>query len=284
MKSNATESPDRKAAFQTAGRRWNLMKRSVWKAGLLAALGGLSASSALAQYSTTRGPYWPGTTDHYYGNTWISSSTTFNNSGSLIYSTSTLATNTGPLPFTDNWTIGDYYWAADVLVKGSDGVTINNTGTIQSIVSGYGAAQSVGILSLKSGLVITNWGTIYGQVQNHDVVAAGVWTEAQSTTLINHGTISARSKFTAVGILTGQKVYIVNNGTIQAVCDGGTEGITANRAKAQCFGFGGDNPMYFENNGQIKCIGTSTTADNEVIMLNCWNNGPIVFKNTGLIY
>ena len=92
------------------------MKRSMLEAGLLAAVWVLSASSALAQYSTSRGPYWPGTTDHFVGNTWISSSTTFNNSGSLIYSTSTLATNTGPLTLTDLWMIGDCWWAADVLV------------------------------------------------------------------------------------------------------------------------------------------------------------------------
>ncbi|MGA2853517.1 MAG: hypothetical protein ABSE90_05245, partial [Verrucomicrobiota bacterium] len=165
------------------------MKHAVRKAGLLAALCVLSASSALAEYSTSRGPYWPGITDYFVGNTWISSSTTFDNSGSLIYSTSTLATNTGALALTDVWMIGDYWWAADVLVKGSDGVTINNTGTIQSIVSGYGSAQAVGVLSLQSGLVITNWGTIDGQVQNHDGEADGVWTDSQSTTIINNGTI-----------------------------------------------------------------------------------------------
>src|ERR1035437_10189618 len=283
MNSNEAKSPCWKAALQTAGRRWNPMTRSLLKTGLLAALC-VSASSALAQYSTTRGPYWPGTTDHYVGNTWISSSTTFNNSGSLIYSTSTLATNTGALALTDIWMIGDYYWAADVLVKGSDGVTINNTGTIQSIVSGYGSAQSMGILSLQSGLVITNWGTIDAQVLNHDGWAAGVSTDSQSTTIINNGMISARSKFLAQGINTQNRVQVINNGTIQAICDAGTEGVTANRAKAHSFGLGGNYPMYFENNGQIKCIGTSSTATNEVQLFTCWNNGPVVFKNTGLLY
>jgi fibronectin type 3 domain-containing protein len=284
MKSNATKSPNRKAGFQTAGRRWNPMKRSLRRAGLLAALCALSASSALAQYGTTRGPYWPGITDHFVGNTWISSSTTFNNSGSLIYSTSALATNTGALALTDVWMMGDYWWAADVLVKGSDGVTINNTGTIQSIVSGYGSAQAVGILSLQSGLVITNWGTIDAQVLNHDGWAAGVSTDSQSTTIVNNGTISARSKFLAQAINTQNRVQVVNNGTLEAICDAGTEGVTANRAKAHCFGLGGNNPMYFENNGQIRCIGTSSTATNEVQLFTCWNNGPVVFKNTGLLY
>ncbi len=284
MELYVTKSPSRKAALQVVGRRWNSTKCSVLKAGLLTALCALSASSVLAQYGTSRGPYWPGTTDHFVGNTWISSSTTFNNSGSLIYSTSSLATNTGPLALTDLWMIGDYWWAADVLVKGSDGVTINNTGTIQSIVSGYGSAQAVGVLSLQSGLVITNSGTIDGQVQNFDGEADGVWTDAQSTTIINNGTISARSKFVARGINTQQNVRVVNNGTIQAIADAGTDGVTANRAKAHCFGVGGNSPMYFENNGQIKCIGTSSIATNEVQLFTCWNNGPILFKNTGLLY
>ena len=284
MKSNATKSSGQKAGLQAAGPRWNLMKHTLLKAALLTGLCVLSTLSVRAQFSTSRGPYWPGITDHFVGNTWVSSSTTFNNSGSLIYSTSTLATNTGPLALTDVWMIGDYWWAADVLVKGSDGVTINNTGTIQSIVSGYGAAQSVGILSLQSGLVITNWGTIDGQVQNFDGEADGVWTSSQSTTIINNGTISARSKFVARGVNTQNSVRVVNNGTIQAIADAGTDGITANRAKAHCFGVGGNQPLYFENNGQIKCIGTSTTATNEVQLFTCWNDGPILFKNTGLLY
>jgi fibronectin type 3 domain-containing protein/regulation of enolase protein 1 (concanavalin A-like superfamily) len=284
MKSNEAKFPNRKSALQTAGRRWNPMKRSLLRAGLRAVLCVLFASSALAEFSTSRGPYWPGITDHYSGNTWISNSVTFNNSGSLIYSTSTFPTNTGPLPLSDYWMTGDYWWAADVFVRGSDGVTVNNTGTIQSIVSGYGSAQAVGILSLQSGLVITNWGTIDGQVQNHDGEADGVWTDSQSTTIINNGTISARSKFVGRAINTQNSVRVVNNGTIQAIADAGTDGVTANRAKAHCFGVGGSFPMYFENNGQIKCITTSTTATNESQLFTCWNNGPILFKNTGLLY
>ncbi|HEX9047671.1 MAG TPA: hypothetical protein VF988_11635, partial [Verrucomicrobiae bacterium] len=130
----------------------------------------------------------------------------------------------------------------------------------------------------------TNWGTIDGQVQNHDGEADGVWTDSQSTTIINNGTISARSQFVARGINTQNNVRIVNNGTIQAIADAGMEGITANRAKAHCFGVGGNYPMYFENNGAIKCIGTSSTATNEIQLFTCWNNGPIVFQNTGLLY
>jgi len=105
-------------------------------------------------------------------------------------------------------------------------------GTIQCIVSGYGASQSVGILSLQSGLVITNWGTIDGQVQNHDGEADGVWTDSQSTTIINNGTISARSKFVARGINTQNSARVVNNGTVQAIADAGTDVITANPANS----------------------------------------------------
>ena len=117
MKSNATKSTNRKAAFQAAGCRWNLMKRSVLKIGLLAALSALSASSARANFST----------GNYYGNTWISNSATLNNSGSMTYNISTAVGNT-------NWN----YWGMGVLDKGADGATINNNsgGTMQSILSG----------------------------------------------------------------------------------------------------------------------------------------------------
>ena len=51
MKPNATKSPNRKAGLQTAGRRWNPMKRSLLRVALMAVLCALSTSSALAQYS-----------------------------------------------------------------------------------------------------------------------------------------------------------------------------------------------------------------------------------------
>jgi hypothetical protein len=122
MKSNATKSPNRKAALQTAGRRWNPTKRSLLRAGLLAALCALTGSSALASFSDFQEYPWQGGVNNFYGNTLITSAGTFNNSGALIYDTSTLPGNTGPL---FGWDLtpgvtrsGNYYLGVGVLDYG----------------------------------------------------------------------------------------------------------------------------------------------------------------------
>ena len=261
--------------------------RSSPGAGLLAALCILCASSALAQFYDVQRNVWTGEHDHFCGNTLINSSTTLNNAGSLIYTNSTFPTNTGPLSYTGQWTSGDYWWAIGVLDDGSDGAIINNTGTIQGIISGNGTAQAVGIASLQT-LTITNSGTIDGEVLNNDGYAQGVWTDAGNAgnTIINNGIISARSKFSTVAVNTQNRVYLVNNGTIQSIADAGTQGISANQAYADCIGVGSGVgiPMYFENNGQLIAMTTSTTATNQARVFPCWANGPVTFKNTGFIY
>ncbi|HLP77609.1 MAG TPA: hypothetical protein VK327_11915, partial [Candidatus Paceibacterota bacterium] len=285
MQSNAVKPSYTNAALCRTEHRSNPIKRSFLKSGLLAALGVLSATSALGQFYDLQKWSWPDKTDHFCGNTRISTSTTLNNSGALIYNTATLPANTGWLSWSqDGWQSGHYWWGLGVFVYGSDGVTINNTGTIQGLVSGTGSAQGIGILSFQNGLVVTNWGTIDGQVQNYDGEAAGISTDAQSTTVVNHGTISARSKFLARAINTQNRVSIINNGTIEAIADGGTQGNTANRSKASAYVVGGNQPMYFENNGTVRCIATSSTATNQVELFNCWNDAPLMFKNTGLLY
>ena len=261
------------------------MTRYLRRAGLLAALCVLSASSALAQFYNVQRNIWTGEHDHFCGNTWISNSITFNNAGSLIYTSSTFPTNTGPLFYTGQGSSGDYWWAMGVFDDGSDGAVINNTGTIQAIVSGYGSAQAIGIGSLQT-LTITNSGTIDAQVLNNDGEAMGVWADSGGTTLVNNGTISARSQFSTVGVNVGNNIRIVNNGTIQSIADAGTQGISANQSFADGIGAGGglDIPEYFENNGQIINICTSTTATNQARGEAQWANGPTVFKNTGFIY
>ena len=285
MKSNATKFPDRKAALQTAGRRWNPMKQSVQRAGLVALLCALSASSALAQFANIQRNIWTGEHDHFSGNTLINTPTTLNNSGSLIFNTSTFSTNTGPLFYTGQGSSGDYWWGIGVFDDGSDGAVINNTGTIQAIVSGYGSAQAIGIGSLQT-LTITNSGTIDAQVLNNDGEAMGVWADSGGTTLVNNGTISARSQFSTVGVNVGNNIRIVNNGTIQSIADAGTQGISANQSFADGIGAGGglDIPEYFENNGQLIAICTSTTATNQARTEAQWANGPTIFKNSGLVY
>ena len=240
------------------------MQRSVLGVGLLAVVCVLSASSALAQFYNVQRSSWTGENDHFCGNTLISTSTSFNNAGSLIYTNSTLPTNTGPLFYTGQWSSGDYWWGIGVFDDGSDGVIINNTGTIQAVISGYGSAQAVGIGSLQVS-TITNWGTIDAQVLNNDGEAMGVWADSGGTTLVNNGTISARSQFSTVGVNANNNLYLVNNGTIQSIADAGTQGISANQSFADGIGTGSglDIPEYFENNGQIINICTSTTATNQ---------------------
>ena len=135
----------------------------------------------LRNFTNVQRSSWTGEHDHFCGNTLISTSTTFNNAGSLIYTNSTFPTNTGPLFYTGQWSSGDYWWGIGVFDDGSDGVIINNTGTIQAVISGYGSAQAVGIGSLQVS-TITNWGTIDAQVLNNDGEAMGVWADSGGTT------------------------------------------------------------------------------------------------------
>ena len=85
VKSNAAEFPCQKAELQTEGRRRYSMKRSPLKAGLLAVLCVLSASSALASFSATNWPNLFAEADSFYGNTGITTATTCNNAGSRVF-------------------------------------------------------------------------------------------------------------------------------------------------------------------------------------------------------
>ena len=272
VKSNAAKSSSRKARLQAGGRRWNPMQRSVLKIGLLVML---CAQSAFAQFWDVQRNLWTGEHDHFSGNTLISSATTLNNAGSLIYTNSAFPTNTGPLFYTGQWSSGDYWWALGVFDDGSDGAVINNTGTIQAIVTGYGSAQAIGVGSLQFS-TITNSGTINAQVLNSDGEAMGVWADSGGTTLINNGTISARSQFSTVGVNAGNSIRIINNGTIQSIADAGTQGISANQSFADGIGTGSGLNIseYFENNGQLIAICTSTTATNQARTEAQWANGP----------
>jgi len=97
MKSIAAKSPNRRAGRQAAGRRWNLMRRSVLWAGLLAALCALPALTAFASFSDFLEYPWQGGVNNFYGDTLITSSGTFTNSKALIYDASTLPPDSVPL-------------------------------------------------------------------------------------------------------------------------------------------------------------------------------------------
>ena len=262
------------------------MKRSVLGAGLMAALCTLLASSALASFTATNGPYWPGETDYIYGNTRISDSSTLNNSGAMTYNTSTLPGDTGPVP-NSGTTTGNYYWGVGILDWGADGATINNNsgGTIQGIVTGTGEAQADGIYTLQN-VTINNSGTLNGQVQNHDGWACGVYANSGGLTVNNNAgaTISASSPYYATAIQCANSVFITNNGTITCTASAGTQGITAKQAYAYTIGTGGNYPITFVNNGTLSAICPSTTATNQAQVYTIWNNATNTFINTGLMY
>jgi hypothetical protein len=266
------------------GRRWNLMKRSILGVGLTAALCVLCASSALGSFSVTNGPSWTGETDYLYGNTEITTASTLNNSGAMVYNPSTLPGDTGPI---EGWWSGSYYWGVGGLDWGADGATINNNsgGTMQGIVAGTGEAQADGIYTLQA-VTVNNSGWIDGEVTNHDGVASGVYQNSSGVTVNNNAgaTISAAAPYSATGIQCGNNVRVVNNGTIKAISYAGTEGITSNQANAYTIGTGGSSPIYVENNGTLIALCPSTTATNTAQVFTCWNNAPNTFINTGLIY
>ena len=276
MKSNPIKSPCRKAA-------------------LVAALCALSASSALAAFSVTRGPYWPGETDYYYGNTRISDSGTINNSGSLIYNSSSLPPNNGTIE-QGIYRSGDFYWGIGLLDWGADGATVNNTGTIQAVVTGTGEAQAEGILSLQS-LTVNNWGLIDAQLRNHDGSVDGICAQgSRGLTVYNHAgaTISASGPFWADAIDAANYTRIINDGTITATAYAGTQHGTGNlydsfgKCAVAGISTGGGNPgdtAYFENNGTLSVYipDTAATVFARAQAFTCWFGIPVVWKNTGTV-
>ena len=100
------------------------------------------------------------------------------------------------------------------------------------------------------------------------------------------GTISATAQWLAEGIQAGQTENVVNNGTITCTATGGQQGTTANQAYACAIGAGCStgNSLFFENNGAISAICTSTTATNNAQCVASWANGPATFINNGYMY
>jgi fibronectin type 3 domain-containing protein len=266
------------------------VKRSLLRAGLLAALCALPAASALASFYDVDQWPWQGGENHFCGNTWISNSMTFTNSGSLIYNTSTLPASTGPL---NGGRSGDYWYGIGVLVDGSDGATINNNsgGTIQGIVTGSGQGEAAGIYSVQN-VTVNNSGIIDAQFQNNDGDAYGVYVDSGQASITNNAgaTISATAPYYVEGVQAGQLATVVNNGTITATATGGTQGDTANNCNVDGVGLfayctDGSCALYVENNGTITAsstAGSSVTNRGDAVVL--WGEGaPTTFRNTGLV-
>jgi fibronectin type 3 domain-containing protein len=280
------------------------MKSYALEVGLVAALCALSASSALAQFTNFQESPWQGGVNHFYGNTLITSAGTFNNSGALIYDTSTLPGDTGPL---FGWDLtpgvtrsGDYYLGVGMLVEVSGGTnTINNNpgGTMQAVVTGSGQAFGVGLYAEENAVTIKNWGTMDGEVQNNDGTAAGVYATGNVTMTNNVGaTLSATAPYYAGGIYSagGGAQYIVNNGTIVATATGAIQGTNANQAYAagiDVFTYDPSDmsPIFVVNNGSImvSCTGGATNIahcgamwddQNDITWIN---NGTMTATMTG---
>jgi len=284
-------------------RWWNLLNRSVSRGGLLAALFVLPASIALAQFSDYTESPWQGGVLNFFGSRLITSPGTMDNFAGLVYNTSTMPADTGPLYAWDlapgvTWS-GNYYDGVGVLLNASSGTNIidnNFSGTMQGFVSGSGEAFAFGINASGNVMTIHNAGLIDGEVLNNDGTAVGVYASG-IITLTNDagGTVSATAPYYAAGIYTvGGAQYIVNNGTITATATGGTQGDSANQAYAadiDMFSYdpSDTSPMYIVNNGSItvSCTGGATNIahcgaiwddQNDVTWVN---NGTMTATMTG---
>jgi len=303
MKSNATKISCWPATFQAAGRWLNPMKGMVLGVGLLAGLGGLPASIAHADFSDYKEYPWQGGVLNFFGSSLITSPGTLNNFAGLVYNTSAMPADTGPLYAWDlapgvTWS-GDYYDGVGVLLNVGSGTNIINnyySGTMQGIVSGSGEAFGFGINANGNVTIIHNAGLIDGEVLNDDGTAVGVYASG-IITITNDagGTVSAIAPYYAAGIYTdGGAQYIVNNGTITATATGGTQGDSANQAYAadlDMFSYDPSDmsPMYIVNNGSItaSCTGGATNIahcgaiwddQNDVTWVN---NGTMTATMTG---
>ena len=296
MKSNPKKSPNTKAEHQVTGCPWTLVRRSFLRAGLLALLCALPASNALAQFSNYIEYPWQGGENIFDGNTLITAAGTFTNSGPMIYDSSTLPADTGPL---FGWDLtpgvtrsGVYYYGVGLLDEFSGGTnTINNNsgGLIQGIVTGSGEAFGVGVYAEENQVTINNSGTMDGEVWNNDGTAAGVYATGNVNATNNAGgTWSATAPYYAAGIYTsgGGAQYIINNGTIRATATGSTQGTTANQA--YCAGIdvftydpSDKSPIYVVNNGSItvSAIGGATNIAHDGAMWDDQNN--ITWINNG---
>jgi fibronectin type 3 domain-containing protein len=275
------------------------MKRPLPGAGLAAAVWALSAASALASFTNLiETPYDAGTL-HFYGSTNIKSSGTYNNSGALVYSNSTLPADTGPMyQVCNSGTAGyDYYYGVGEMVQNGGGtVTVNNNsgGTMQGYVTGSGQAFAAGFWGENNTFSINNSGVMDGEVWNNDGSAVGLYVNAAAENITNNAgaTCSATAAYSAFGILAeGSGVAnVINRGTITATASGGTQGTNVGSAYAVAVGLGtccgGNYPNNFENDGTVKAIVTATDATNvNCRAFNCWAGcGPAILRNTGLLY
>ena len=262
MKSNTTNFPCRMAAREKAG-RWHSMKRSVFGAGVLAALCAMPTTPALASFSNVA-------CGDYYGNASVSgytdiSGNTFNNNASLSVTLNNLSNANG-----DNNVAAAVLEYEPNVGYGVGAVSIYNSGTMQGITgdsgswaAGFWSDQIYGNSTIAE-LIVDNYGTMNGQANNSTGDAFGFhnYNLYGGLNLTNESgaTCSATAKGNAGGIdalCYYGAINFVNNGTATGASSGVNVGcVTPIGLNLYTFDSTNRAPIYCENNGYISATAT----------------------------
>ena len=283
---------------RTTGRVWAPMLKFASCAGFLAALFFLCEASALGQFSNYLAYPWQGGANNFYGSTLVASGGTFSNCAALIYNTSVLPADTGPL---FGWSLapgvtrsGNYFYGVGVLDEVNRAtMAINNGsgGTMQGVVTGSGQGFAAGVYEEVNGVTINNSGLMDGEIWNNDGTAAGVYATGIVNFTNNAGAIlSGTAPYFAGGIYTagGGAQALVNNGTILATATGATQGASSNQA--YCGGIvsftydpSAQSPIYVVNNGLLMASSPGG-ATNICQAANLWDDqNNVTFINNGVM-
>ena len=278
-----------------------------------AALAAPKASASFSNYEQDSG----GCTNYFSGNTFIQPNTTFDNSGNISASFSSLSSD-GPLFVWDtqvddgqNGTRSGYYYYGVGALTINNWVnysltTINNqaNGVINGTVTGSSKALAVGLYSFQQygqanydSIHINNSGIIEGIYTNHNSTAAGVYDfniyGGSAFTNNSGGQCIGAGTFDATGVNVGVDYgsnNAENDGTITAIAYGG-QGQDAGLAYAQGFDlFGYDNnsgsPLSFNNTGMVQSYALGKASGTNICFGTfMWaEGGSMTFNNTGTSY
>ena len=207
------------------------------------------------------------------------------------------------------WCGNEGQFGPTTIVNGSP---VNSDATIKAILTGSGQAFANGIQSFEQYgptspiLNIQNYGTVDGEVLNHDGTAAGINSYANygGLTVTNYegATVSAAAPYYAAGIygqIYNGDIQVINDGTAQATATGGRQGTTANTAFAtgiDLFTYAGN--LTLTNNGSVTGTTSGTPngnsggeASNVAYGVFLWSEddspspkgGAMTFTNNGMV-
>ena len=202
---------------------------------------------------------------------------------------------------------GIFAWSSQVSQFGPTTIvngSASNTGaTIKGVMTGSGQGFANGIQALEyygpttaASLTVTNYGTVDGEVQNHDGTAAGIncYSLYGGLTVTNYasGICSATAPYYTTGIY-GQVYYgdstLQNAGLATATATGGKQGVTANKAYAA-----GIDLFDFAGNINATNTGTATGVSGGAATNVCYGvflwaqggsgtGGAMTFTNSGTV-